>query len=98
MIAKLNVENGKYTFFQPEGDYRIHVLRHGEPWLVIEKGSNAIAALLHENLEELFVKYIRHVGDMEGADYTDDHWKTDECSDEEWKIIQRLATKARAGT
>ena len=47
------VDDGKYIFQQPEGDYKIHVLRHGEPWLIIESGSNAIASLLEEHREAL---------------------------------------------
>jgi hypothetical protein len=42
------VANGKYTFRKIDGDWRIHVLRYGEPWLVIEKDHNAIATLLFE--------------------------------------------------
>lgn len=48
MIAPTPIDEGKYTFSIPEGDYRIHVLRHGEPWLVIEQGSKAIASMLSE--------------------------------------------------
>ena len=49
----VKVGGGKYTFQQPDDDYRIYVRRHRDQWLVIEKGSNAIAALLHEHREAL---------------------------------------------
>lgn len=42
----ISVENGKYTFQTAKDDYRIHVLRYGEPWLVIDEGSKAVLALM----------------------------------------------------
>lgn len=48
---RLPVDNGKYIFLMYSGDWRIHVLRHEEPWLIIEKGYNAIFALLYECIE-----------------------------------------------
>ncbi len=42
----VTIENGKYTFKTMPGDYRIHVLRHGEPWLILDQGSKAILALM----------------------------------------------------
>lgn len=42
------VYDGKYTFVQSDNDYRVKCLRYGEQWMVIEKGSNAINALLYE--------------------------------------------------
>jgi hypothetical protein len=44
----LEVGDGKYTFELHEGDYRVHVLRYGEPWLRVEEGSTALATLLWE--------------------------------------------------
>lgn len=43
--------DSKYTFYIPNGDYRVHILRFSEPWVVIEKGHKAISTLMHE-LEE----------------------------------------------
>ena len=40
--------DGKYTFISEPNDYRIFVLRYGEPWLAIEHGSRAVDALLFE--------------------------------------------------
>lgn len=48
MIGPISTRDRKYTFSIPKGDYRVHVLRYGEPWLVIESGSKAIAELLYE--------------------------------------------------
>lgn len=46
MTTRVKVENGKYTFeVHADG---VHVLRHGEPWLVIARGSKALIALVHE--------------------------------------------------
>lgn len=45
------VNDDKYTFFLKESDWRIHVLRYGEPWLVFDRGTNAIFSLMAE-LEE----------------------------------------------
>jgi hypothetical protein len=45
---RIAVADGKYTFLVPPNDYKIHVLRYGEPWLVIEDGSNAIWWLIAE--------------------------------------------------
>lgn len=47
-VKPVEVENGKYKFFIPEGDYRLHVHRFGEPWLTIEEGSKALLVLLME--------------------------------------------------
>lgn len=47
----VTVDDGKYTFLLKEGDWRIHVLRYGEPWLVFDRGTNAIFSLMAE-LEE----------------------------------------------
>lgn len=38
----------KYRYFIPDNDYRVHIERHGEPWVVIAVGANAVAALLYE--------------------------------------------------
>lgn len=48
---KVDVDSGKYTFIMYEHDYRIHVRRHGAPWLIIERGHNAVFALLMEFIE-----------------------------------------------
>lgn len=48
---KLPVDSGKYTFLMYEGDWRIHVLRYNAPWLIIDKGHNAIFSLLYEAIE-----------------------------------------------
>lgn len=49
----VTVEEGKYTFRQPDKDYRIHIDRYGEGWVLLEEGSNAISALLYEHREAL---------------------------------------------
>lgn len=48
MAPKLTVDGTKYTFFVPEGDYRPHIHRHGEPWVVVDRGCNAVLALMYE--------------------------------------------------
>jgi len=48
MTGPVKIDNGKYTFLVPDGDYRVHVLRHGEPWLIIEQGCSAIQSLIQE--------------------------------------------------
>ncbi len=48
MTGPVETENGKYTFTIPDGDYRVHVMRYGEPWLIIERGCGAIQALIQE--------------------------------------------------
>jgi len=46
------VEQGKYAFFVPRGDYRVHIERPlGSPWLILEKGSKAICTLMAECME-----------------------------------------------
>ena len=52
MIPKLSVADGKYIFFIPDGDWRVHIERFGQPLMVIESGHHAVAALVME-LEEL---------------------------------------------
>jgi len=44
--TSIKVANDKYEFQYRVNDYRIHVLRYGEPWLIIEKGHKAISALM----------------------------------------------------
>ena len=29
-------------------DYRIHIWRHGEPWIIIDQGSKAVLAMMQE--------------------------------------------------
>jgi len=54
---KVSVSNGKYTFIQKTDDWRIHVLRYNEPWLIIEDGHKAILALMQavacEDIEDI---------------------------------------------
>ena len=44
----VTVADGKYTFKTVPDDYRIHVLRHGEPWIILDVGHKAILALMQE--------------------------------------------------
>lgn len=53
--------DGKYKFIIKEDDWRIHVLRYGEPWMIIEEGHNAIALLMQE-VEELREKVLQLSG------------------------------------
>ncbi len=48
MSDSVSVEGGKYIFEVPEGDYKVHIKRHGEPWLVLEVGSKAIFTMMCE--------------------------------------------------
>lgn len=48
---RLSLDDGKYTFVKPVGDYRVYILRHGEPWVTIEAGCNAVFSLLYECLK-----------------------------------------------
>lgn len=48
---RIAVDGGKYTFSRPEAGYKIHVLRHGQPWVVIGDGSNAVSALMNALVE-----------------------------------------------
>jgi hypothetical protein len=48
---RIDVDDGKYTFILKPGEYRVHVLRHGEPWLVVEQGSKAIWSLVAELID-----------------------------------------------
>lgn len=48
---RLTVDDGKYTFFVPPGDYRVHVHRYSEPWVIIEQGCNAVWALVAELID-----------------------------------------------
>lgn len=49
--GEVTVCDGKYRFYLKPGDYRVHVDRHGEPWLSIEQGHKAVAALVDEVTE-----------------------------------------------
>lgn len=43
---RIRLYGGKYEFRTIEGDYRIECLRYDEPWLMFERGHNAIKALM----------------------------------------------------
>lgn len=46
---RVSVDNGKYTFVVPADDYRISILRYGEPWHGPQgEASNAIHAIMCE--------------------------------------------------
>lgn len=47
-MISYTTSDGKYTFEIPDNDYRVHVRRHGEPWLVIEAAHKAIGTLLSD--------------------------------------------------
>jgi len=47
----VSCSGGKYTFILEEGDWRVRVDRHGEPWLKIEQGHKAVSNLVLEMLE-----------------------------------------------
>lgn len=49
---RVKVYDGKYEFVSPSDDWRIHILRYGEPWIILEEGHNAIWQLMFE-LDEL---------------------------------------------
>lgn len=49
---RISVDDGKYTFVTPEDNRGIDVLRYGRAWVNIEKGSNAVMALMFK-VEEL---------------------------------------------
>ena len=50
-MEKISVSDGKYTFIMKEGDWKIHVNRYNEPWLVIEQGHKAISSLILRVIE-----------------------------------------------
>lgn len=60
MTERVSIQNGKYTFYTPYKDFRMHIDRYGEPWVVIEAGANAVYWLVAE-VEELREK----VADLE---------------------------------
>ena len=45
---RVDVADGKYTFIYSQHDWRIHIHRHGEPWIVLEQGHKAILPLMQE--------------------------------------------------
>jgi hypothetical protein len=59
MERHIKVLGGKYEFVDVMGECRIDILRNGQPWLRIEKGARAIAALLLEH-EELMTREAEH--------------------------------------
>lgn len=74
----LEIERGKYAFSVPEGDYRVHVRRYGDRWLIIEEGAKAVHSMMCEiresrTLIDAVVRFIRHY--QNGAR---DPWRFDE--------------------
>lgn len=52
----------------------------------------------NDELKLLFVKYISHVADIEGVDFTEDQYRTrykgfEEWTDEEWSQLQKIAAR-----
>lgn len=47
--VKVKVDNGKYEFCVEDGI--VSCTRHGEPWLVFEKGSKALVSLIFELID-----------------------------------------------
>lgn len=47
-VGPITVDDGKYTFQTAADGYSVAVLRHGDPWLVIEQGCNAVHSLMYE--------------------------------------------------
>lgn len=46
---RVSVDNGKYTFVVPADDYRVGILRYGEPWHGPQgEASNALHAIMCE--------------------------------------------------
>jgi hypothetical protein len=46
---RVSVDGGKYTFVIAEGDYRVAILRHGEPWHPPQaEACNALGAIMCE--------------------------------------------------
>lgn len=44
----ITVSDGKYTFQTAPNGYSVEVLRHREPWLIIDAGCNAVHSLMYE--------------------------------------------------
>src|SRR5262244_990570 len=45
---RVDVDGGKYTFVSSSGDYRVAILRHGEPWHLQDQASSAVHAMMCE--------------------------------------------------
>lgn len=46
---RVSVDNGKYTFVVPADDYRVSILRYGEPWHGPQsEASNALHTIMYE--------------------------------------------------
>lgn len=45
---QVDVENGKYSFVTMSDDWRIHVWRFGEPWVIIDLAPKAIIVMMGE--------------------------------------------------
>jgi len=46
---RVSVDNGKYTFVVPADDYRVSILRYGDPWHGPQgEASNALHAIMYE--------------------------------------------------
>jgi len=43
---RIELENGKYTFYSREDGTEVGCLRFGEPWVVFDQGSKALISLL----------------------------------------------------
>lgn len=43
----IRLDGGKYTFYMPDGEWRPHINRYGEPWVVIGDGCNAVTSLMY---------------------------------------------------
>lgn len=62
-------------------------------WAQVQLLANHFAELAKQD-DLLLRKYISHVGEMEGADFLSDDWRSASFSDAEWTKLQTLAKKA----
>ena len=47
-ITPITVDDGKYTFQTAANGYGVEILRHREPWVIIDAGCNAVHSLMYE--------------------------------------------------
>ncbi|HET9893169.1 MAG TPA: hypothetical protein VFQ42_22015 [Mycobacterium sp.] len=45
---RVSVDSGKYTFVISADDYRVNILRHGQPWIFNADGANALHSIMCE--------------------------------------------------
>lgn len=88
VVQEVVVGGGKYTFQMVDDDWRITVLRYGEPWMHIESGHKAVTSLMGalEDAEKALAEVKRELEVARGSQDGD----CEDCDGEGCSLCERI--------